>query len=221
MLPRRLQELSLTVGAATLLACAGAVVPPKPAPSPAYARRPPVAAAAPAWTIYVVQPRDTLGQIAACSGTSVFDLAHINHLANPDFVLSGARLRVPGRNECGAPRTPQDRAAGLLAAANARLEGADFEGALSLAESCARLIEPGTSEAKANSIRARCHVVAGMAAAGLDRRERAIGEVRQAYVFDPGLQLSEDETSPRILDLVGAARPSPSRWSDWRGFPPF
>ena len=207
MLPRRLQELSLTVVLATVLGCAGPAVPPNPAPSPAYARRPPVAAAA--WTIYVVQPGDTLGQIAACSGTSADDLAQINHLANPDFVLNGARLRVPGRNECGAPRTPQDRAARLLAAANARLEGADFEGALSLAEGCARLIEPGTVEAKANSTRARCHVVAGMAAAGLDRRERAIGEFRQAFAFDPTLELAEDTTSPLILDLVSAARSTP------------
>jgi hypothetical protein len=125
--------------------------------------------------------------------------------------LIGARLRVPGRNECGAPRTPQDRAAQLLATANARLEGADFEGALSLAESCARFIESGTPEAQVNLTRARCHVVAGMAAAGLDRRERAIGEFRQAFAFDPTLELAADTTSPRILDLVSAARPAPPR----------
>ena len=209
MLRRRMQEVSLTVGLATVLGCAVEAAPPKPAPNPVYTRRPPLAASA--WTIYVVQPGDTLGQIAACSGASVDDLAQINHLANPDFVLIGARLRVPGRNECGAPRTPRDRAAQLLAAANARLEAADFEGALSLAESCARLIEPGPPEPKANWTRARCHVVAGMAAAGLDRRERAIGEFRQAFVFDPTLELAEDTTSPRILDLVSAARPAPPR----------
>jgi LysM repeat protein len=209
MLPRRLQELSLTVGVATVLGCAGAAVPPHPAPSPAQVRRPPLAA--PAWTIYVVQPGDSLSRIAACSGTSAVDLAQINHLANPDFVLIGARLRVPGRSGCGAPPTPRDRAAQLLAAANARLEAADFERALSLAESCARPIEPGPPEPQGNGIRARCHVVAGMAAAGLDRRERAIGEFRQAFALDPTLELAEDTTSPRILDLVSAARPAPSR----------
>jgi LysM repeat protein len=193
MLPRGLQELSLAVVVAGVLGCAGAAPPPTPA---AY----------PAWTIYVVQPGDTLGQIAACSATSVVDLAQVNHLASPDFVLIGARLRLPGGNECAARRTPRDRAAQLLATANARLEAADFESALSLAESCARLTESGQPEPKANGVRARCHVVAGIAAAGLDRRARAIGEFRQAFVLDPTLELAEDASSPRILDLVSAAR---------------
>jgi hypothetical protein len=48
-----------------------------------------------------------------------------------------------------------------------------------------------------------------MAAAGLDQRERAIGEFRQAFVLDPDLQLTADTTSPRILDLMGAARAAP------------
>jgi tetratricopeptide (TPR) repeat protein len=130
----------------------------------------------------------------------VLDLAQTNHLASPDFVVTGVRLRVPRRG-CLAPRTPPDRAAGLLAAADARLDGADFEGALSLAERCTGLDE------SRRPTRARCHVVAGMAAAGLDQRERAIGEFRQAFALDPTLQLAADTTSPRILDLVSAARP--------------
>jgi len=199
MLPRGLQELSLTIGLLTVLGCAGAAVPPNPP------------LAAPAWTVYVVQPGDTLGQIAACSATSVVDLTQVNHLASPDFVLIGARLRLPPGNECAAPRTSRDRAAQLLATANARLEAADFERALSLAESCTRLIEPGPPEPQVNGIRARCHVVAGMAAAGLDRRERAIGEFRHAFVLDPTLELAEDASSPRILDLVSAARPAQPR----------
>jgi hypothetical protein len=40
------------------------------------------------------------------------------------------------------------------------------------------------------------------AVAGLDRRERAIGEFRQAFVLDPTLEFAEDTTSPlRSFDL--------------------
>jgi LysM repeat protein len=209
MLPRRVQEVSLAAGLAAVLGCARAPVPPIPAANTAYVSRPSLVR--PSWTSYVVQAGDTLGRIAACSGASVLDLAQVNQLANPDFVLIGARLRVPGPHECDAPRSARGRAGQLLAAADARLDGADFERALSLAESCVQLLESGAPDPSAREVRARCHVVAGMAAAGLDRRERAIGEFRQAFLLDPTLELAAGTTSPRILDLVSAARPAPAR----------
>ena len=152
-----------------------------------------------------------MGRIATCSGASVLDLAQLNHLANPNFLLLGARLRVPSGHDCYAPRNPPERAAQLLAAADARLEAADFEGALVLAERCVRLVESGRPDSMANEACARCHVVAGMAAAGLDQRERAIAEFSRAFELDPTLELTADTASPRILDLVGAARAAPPR----------
>jgi hypothetical protein len=46
-----------------------------------------------------------------------------------------------------------------------------------------------------------------MAAAGLDRRERAIEEFRSAFVLDPNLEVDPELTSPRIVELLSAARP--------------
>ncbi len=45
---------------------------------------------------HVVRPGETLSQIAARYGTTVHALARANHLADPDVIVAGARLRVPG-----------------------------------------------------------------------------------------------------------------------------
>jgi hypothetical protein len=44
---------------------------------------------------YVVQPGDTLGQLAAANGTDVATLAHLNHIADPNLILVGQRLCLP------------------------------------------------------------------------------------------------------------------------------
>jgi len=49
-----------------------------------------------ATTLHVVQPGETLSQIAARYGVSVPDLARANELSNPDHILAGAVLRIPG-----------------------------------------------------------------------------------------------------------------------------
>jgi LysM repeat protein len=48
-----------------------------------------------ATTLHVVQPGETLSQIAARYGVSVPDLARANELSNPDRILVGAVLRIP------------------------------------------------------------------------------------------------------------------------------
>jgi LysM repeat protein len=45
---------------------------------------------------YVVRPGDTLSAIATRLGTSVSRLARTNHLSNPNRIIAGTRLRVPG-----------------------------------------------------------------------------------------------------------------------------
>lgn len=52
--------------------------------------------AAPAATVRVA-PGDTLAAIAARNHTSVAALVRANRIANPNVVVAGARLRVPGR----------------------------------------------------------------------------------------------------------------------------
>lgn len=43
---------------------------------------------------YIVQPGDTLSEIASRYGTTVQELAAINHLANPNLIFPGETLRV-------------------------------------------------------------------------------------------------------------------------------
>lgn len=173
-----------------------------------------------AWAAYVVQPGDTLGRIAACSGIPLRDLARFNGIVDPDVLVVGDRLRLPREHRCAAPiraARPKTnvaersdavvaRAEGnrLLDAGHARNDAADFEGALALAERCTGRLAPYARDRKAGAIRARCHVLAGMAAAGLERRERAIEEFRRAFALDPDLELSA-QSSPRILELAEEA----------------
>jgi LysM repeat protein len=217
MVPWLEQELRpvLCVAAAVgLLACGNTGALPAAAPDTVHESRP--SAAASERTAYVVRRGDSLSRIASCSGVSIADLAQSNGISNANVVLAGARLRLPQGHHCASPATREDgvaapaRAARLLATATARLDAADFERALSLAETCVHVLESRRLDTKANEIAARCHVVAGTAAAGLERRDRAIAEFREALVLDPHLELASDTTSPRIRELVSAARPDPS-----------
>ena len=184
------------------------------------------------WDSYVVQPGDTLARIAACSGVTVVTLARVNEISAPDRLRAGTVLRVPHRGDCAeAPRLAakvprarrteparggsqaaavQGEVARLLAKATARYDAADFEQALSLAQAGIQALAPYPGDAEADALRARCHMVSGMAAAGLERSERAIAEFRQALDAAPDLELDPQRTSPRVLELVDAARASPS-----------
>ncbi|MBI5653630.1 MAG: LysM peptidoglycan-binding domain-containing protein [Chloroflexi bacterium] len=53
---------------------------------------------APTGNVYVVNPGDTLGTIAARFGTTLTLLMRANGLANPNFVYVGQRLNVPGKS---------------------------------------------------------------------------------------------------------------------------
>ncbi len=52
---------------------------------------------------YVVQPGDTLSDIALANGVSTDQLASLNALTNPDFLLVGASLDLPSRGAQGGP----------------------------------------------------------------------------------------------------------------------
>jgi hypothetical protein len=180
-----------------------------------------------AWQGYVVLPGDTLGEIAACRGVSVDTLAHANQIRVPDRLTAGMHLRVPATDRCaGSPhlvRKPSARpeegsgpsdshreARQHLGNATALYDGADFEEALAQAELCVEKLVPDPEPGgEGNALRARCHVVAGMAAAGLEHRELAIDEFRRALTLDPEVSFDPDRTSPRVLELVTAARSKP------------
>jgi peptidoglycan endopeptidase LytE len=59
---------------------------------------------------YVVQPGDTLSAIAARFGTTVAALAAANHLADPNRILAGQVLTVPGVAAAGAAAPPPSSA---------------------------------------------------------------------------------------------------------------
>jgi len=144
---------------------------------------------------------------------SVGALARTNQISDPDLLIAGERLRLPQGHRCAAARsnTPpaaHARADRLLSTASAQLDAADFEASIASAEACVQALKSSVHDSKANAISARCHFVAGMAAAGLDQRERAIGEFRRAFELNPKLQVEPEGSSPRVVELLSAARPS-------------
>jgi len=54
-------------------------------------------------------------------------------------------------------------------------------------------------------------VVAGAAATGLDRSDRAVNEFRRALARDPDLELSSAEASPRLREILATARSTSAR----------
>jgi N-acetylmuramoyl-L-alanine amidase len=85
--------------------------------------------AAPGGT-YRVRLGDTLGAIAARHGTSVAALAALNGIANPDRVVAGRALRVPGSGAGSPPTgmasiTPGGPAVGALISSYAVRHGVD------------------------------------------------------------------------------------------------
>ena len=57
-----------------------------------------------AYTIYVVQAGDTLGQIAVDHSTTVAAIAQLNGITNPSTIFVGQRLRIPSAT--GTPVSP-------------------------------------------------------------------------------------------------------------------
>ena len=66
---------------------------------------------------YTVQPGDTLSGIAACTGSTVSQLAALNHIANVNYIEVGQVLTVP--NPCVSGRT----AAAQLQVVSAQVQG--------------------------------------------------------------------------------------------------
>ena len=108
----------------------------------------------------------------------------------------------------GAGASREAQAEALLDSARRDYEAARFEEALLAAEAAAREIEaPGGGSPSATALRARSFLLAGMAAAALDQRERASALFGAAFALEPALELPPEETSPRILEIVEDAVP--------------
>jgi len=104
-----------------------------------------------------------------------------------------------------APPAPETTAAlaradAALDEASRRYDAADFEAVLALSEEARRAVGDGDDAARVER-RARAHWLAGLANAGLDRREEARAALREALALRPSLR-REQSLSPRILGLL-------------------
>ncbi|HEU4429441.1 MAG TPA: LysM peptidoglycan-binding domain-containing protein [Myxococcota bacterium] len=98
------------------------------------------------------------------------------------------------------------RAQQLLDTARADYDAALFDAALRGAEAAAAALARSPRSAGTDAQRARAHLLAGMAAAGLEERERALTEFEHAFALDPDAELAPEDRSPRLLELFQLAR---------------
>jgi hypothetical protein len=82
-----------------------------------------------------------------------------------------------------------------------QVEEGDFEGAIVTLEPVARRLVPSGGH---DVVQAFLYL--GMAQIALDRREAAVQSFRRALDFDPGLELSPDQFSPKVRGALAEAR---------------
>jgi hypothetical protein len=176
---------------------------------------------------------DTLHAIAVCRGTTVSELVRVNAIYDADYIQAGWNLQVPAENHCtGMQRTfatarPNSRPAQrnstgaksraavqqarmdeaaerLIARARRHYDEADFEAALREAEAATTALARVPRGRATDSQRARGHLLAAMAAAGLEDPERARAEMARAVALDPATRLAPEDRSPRLVELLEA-----------------
>ena len=69
---------------------------------------------------HVVRSGETLSSIAARYGATVSSLARRNRLSNPNVVVTGTKLRVPGARKASVPAAPQAASTGSIEASLSR-----------------------------------------------------------------------------------------------------
>jgi hypothetical protein len=83
---------------------------------------------------------------------------------------------------------------------------ADFEGALSRADTAQQLVAPLPDDRAAREVFARAAVVAGMAQAASDHDAEAVVRFREALARDPDVTLEPDAASPKVQRLFDSAK---------------
>jgi murein DD-endopeptidase MepM/ murein hydrolase activator NlpD len=195
--------------------------------SPPPTRPAPTAAHVPSgWELIRVRPGDTLAGIARCRAATVDELVRANAIYDRNHLEVGWSLRVPRGDFCTAAaevagsapqaplpatppkldsrRSPSQAAQQLIDTARVRYDAGDFEGSLRSTERATRALARQRTPTGLR-LRARAHLLAGMAAAGLGDTRRAIAKFRSARGLDPGVALTEADASPRLVELFRAA----------------
>jgi len=98
------------------------------------------------------------------------------------------------------------RARGELERAEERYAVADFQGALSRADTAQQLVAPLPDDREAREVFARAAVVAGMAQAASDHDAEAVAHFREALARDPDVTLEPNAASPKLQRLFDSAR---------------
>lgn len=81
------------------------------------------AAQAPAGGQYVIKPGDNLTKIAKANGTTIKDIMAVNpQIKDPNKIMAGAKLNLPGKAAASAAAAPQKSDAAKLAAGEAPVE---------------------------------------------------------------------------------------------------
>jgi len=180
---------------------------------------------------YQVRRGDTLTSLSRYFGVSVTELARLNALEDANRLGIDDWLQIPAGASTVCPPTPEqaestrssaqpettealdpearraalEHAETAIRAAEARYDAADFPSALELVGVARHVLGPLTPDAGVERLSARASWISGLALVGLERREEALSELRDALRRDPSLADSPS-VSPKIAALLEAAR---------------
>jgi LysM repeat protein len=126
--------------------------------------------------------------------------------APPAPAQSAARPAEAARAASPSSASLAGDARELLETARADYDAALFEASLRGAEAAAAALARAPRAAGTDAQRAQAHMLAGMSAAGLEDRERAVAEFERAFALDADAQLDPADQSPRLVELFQLAR---------------
>jgi len=170
--------------------------------------------------VHVVRRGDSLYSLARLYDVRVGELRALNGIADPRRLQLGQRLRIPSepRREPAADPPPREqsleappaiaieRADAILAEVEDDYLRADFEAVLKRVPELDRLLDSLPAHSEVRRRQARAAFVAGASLAGLGRNEDAVASFERAYQADPDLETDPALTSPRLAELLDAAR---------------
>lgn len=149
---------------------------------------------------YQIRRGDTLSSIASRNGTTVRALAQMNGISNPNLIIAGQQLRLPGHSTADtfepAPRTAQTGRTGSVSGSQELADEARRV-ALSMGGSRSQgLCATGVNRAILNATGIRNYGHANQIDNNLDRRHfREVNMSLEEALRTPGLVLTWERTS--------------------------
>lgn len=198
------------IGNARRLRVGSEIVIPSPPPTEAATREP-------QGRVHVVRRGDSLFSIAKLYGVRPEDLGAANEVTDPRRLKLGQRLRVPEEASAepasGAPSRERggselaiERAEALIAVMEDDYARADFERVLERATELEGLVDSLPHPGQVREHRARAAFLVGASLVALGQREEALASFVRTYEADPAFELEPALASPRLSELLEAAR---------------